>query len=119
MDSSLMGILLGSFPSFLRSGVSACAALLAKGHCSPHSESLSTVERFSERPSEDQGHPQCTIAKSISTSYVQDLVKWDLFHCNQDGEGPSKIYEWAGWSQGSLAVNAHVKEASDLPRPWA
>lgn len=61
VDSSLMGILLDSFPRFLRLGVSVCAALLAKGHCSPHSEPLSTVERFSERPSEDQGHPNAQL----------------------------------------------------------
>ena len=43
-------------------------------------------------------------------------MKWDLRHCNQDGEGPSTIFEWEGWSQGSLAVIAHVQEASDLQR---
>ena len=39
-------------------------------------------------------------------------------HCNQDKKWPSKIFEWEGWNQGSLAVIAHVEDTSNLPRPW-
>lgn len=42
-----------------------------------------------------------------------------IAHTLQPGwERPSKIVEWEGWSHGSLAVIAHVEEASDLRRPW-
>lgn len=36
----------------------------------------------------------------------------------QDETLQSKSSDQDGWSQGSLAITAHVEGATDLPRPW-
>lgn len=116
MEDSLMDILLGLFPLFLRLKIGSSNLLrdASQGMFFSSLGSLSTFTQFPERPFRAQGHLYAKVHFHIINARSCEMGVTP----QHGGELSSKSFVWECWNQESLTVIAHREDASGLPGLW-